>query len=405
MRASDTVPRWRRYLLPVRFLAGKVREKGVVWCAVTSLGYVCSSVARRIRPACASVVSRIDHVRYIGTKQSDVLYAFYDLAVSPTSFDIVVFLVLAELERKETGCSALHVVIVPGPEEGFRKRSLRTYQEIGAAQYNVDSLGWRLRNILVPCCWLVPSCQQVTVCASREEAMVLEASWVKHVFPKRYTVRIPVENYLYSHVVDSISRGLVLPSIQATPQALHFVSQWIQANAGNRKVISITLRECSYERDRNSSPEDWGSFARSLDRDVYLPVIIRDTEAAFRSLPAELSGLTIFPEASWNLELRAALYELSYLNMSVNTGPAALLSFNRLTRYLCFKIIIATYSSTTEEHVRAIGIEPGTQLQISTPFQRYVWDDDRLDVIQEAFRDMCDRIEGCSASSRPGDES
>ena len=404
MRASDTAPRWRRYLSP-RFLAGKAREKGFAWCAVRSLGLVRSSVARRIRPACASVVSRTDHVRYRGRKQADVLYAFHDLAVAPATFDIVVFLVLAELERKETGCSALHVVIVPGPAEGFREGSLRAYQEMGAEQYNVDSLRWRLRNILVPCCWLVPSCQQITVCASREEAMVLEASWVKHVFPKRYTVRIPVENYLYSHVVDSISRGLVLPSIQATPQALDYVSQWIEANAGNRKVIPITLREYRFKRDRNSSLEDWGAFARSLDCDVYFPVFIRDTEAAFGPLPAELCGLTIFPEASWNIELRAALYELSYLNMSVNTGPAALLSFNRLTRYLCFKIIIATYSSTTEEHVRAIGIEPGTQLQISTPFQRYVWDDDRLDVIQEAFRDMCDRIEGCSASSRPGDES
>lgn len=224
-----------------------------------------------------------------------MLYAFYDLMVSPATFDFVGFLVLAELERKEAGCSSLHLVFVPGPSEGFRANDLEEYCRLGGVDYDIDSMRWRLRNILLPCCWLVPSCQQVTVCTSREEAQALEASLVKHMFPKGYTVRFPKESYSLRWLIATTSQGIVLPTIRATPQARRFVSDWIQSRSDERKVITITLRECSYEPYRNSDFRVWGAFARSLDSSIYCPTVIRDTETTFKPLPSELYGLTVFP--------------------------------------------------------------------------------------------------------------
>ena len=396
---TDKTPRRKRYLSP-RFLADKVREKGMVWCIHTTWHIIWlkvrSSLDLYTRPIRANFWKIPDNIRYRGKKQSDVLYAFYDLAVSPATFDNVKFLLLAELERKEAGCDSLHIVIVPGFYEGFRAGDIETYRRTagrtGGMDYDVDSMRWRLKNILLPCCWLIPSCQQATVCTSREEAQAFQASLVKHMFPKGYTVRFPKENYSLRYFIAAASQGVV-PTIQATPQARRFVSDWIQSKAGGRKVITITLRGCAYEQARNSNFKAWGAFARSLNPSIYCPVVIRDTEAAFKPLPSELDGLIVFPEPPWNIELRAALYELSYLNMSVNSGTNALCLYNRRVRCLTFKMITPLSGATTEEFFRSQGLEPGSQLKHATPFQRLVWEDDRLDVIQEAFREMCERIE------------
>ena len=407
MTRTKKNPRW--YMSP-QFLSRKVREKGVIRCLKAGVGIADRQICRLlkliqsglvicIQPVRARFWRAFDKSRYVDRTQPEVLYAFYDLAVSPATFDIVVFLVLAELARKEVGCASLHVVIVPGPAEGFRIGDLKSYQRTGAGDHDGDYMQWRLKNILVPCCWLIPSCQQVTVCTSRKEAQAFQVSLVKHLFPKGYTVRFPKAEYILSHIIAAASKGVVIPSIQATPQARRFVSDWIQNKAGGRKVVTITLRECSYEHARNSNLEAFGIFARSLDPAIYFLVGVRDTEAALEPLPSELEGLTLFAEASWNVELRAALYELSYLNMSVNNGPALLFLLNQRAPYLYFKIITPSCGATTEDYYRSIGLEPGSQLEHATPFQRLVWEDDRLEVIQKEFKEMCDRIEKVSAGT------
>lgn len=384
MTTSKNILSWRRYL-SLRYISHKVREKGIVGATLAIL---------RKWSILKPILKIIDNIWYKGKKQPNVLYAFFDLEVSPATFDILTFLPLAELARKNAGCDSLHVVIVPGPNGGFRARDLPEYRELGAGDYDIESMRWRLRNILVPCCWLIPSCQQVTVCTSRKEAHAFQSSLVKYIFPKGYSVHFPIEKHLLRHFVNAASKeGVVLPSLQATQQALRFVSDWIQPRANGRKVITITLRECSYELYRNSDLKAWGAFARSLDPSIYCPVVIRDTESAFKPLPSELHRLLVFPEVPWNVELRVALYELSYLNMTVSGGPCALCIYNQRVRYLIFKMLTPSCRADSARFFRSEGLEPGSQLKHATPFQHLVWEDDRLEVIQKKFSEMCDSIE------------
>ena len=325
-------------------------------------------------------------------ERNDILYAFYDLAVAPTTFDFIKFLILSEIERKRIGCSSLHVVIVPGFVQGFRKGDLEDYRRSGASDYDVNNLNWRLSNIVIPCCWHVSSCQQITVCASREEAYTFYASLTKHVFPKGYTVRFPKKIYAWRNIAYVTSKGLELPTIQATFPARHFVNKWIQKRAAGRKIITITLRESSWHHERNSNLSAWAMFARGLNSGIYYPIFIRDTENSFKSFPPELAGLTVFSEVSWNIELRIALYELSYLNMFTNGGPATLCRLNKKARSIVFKLIGTTYLK--DDFFRYVwDIEPGSQPKYANSFQRLVWEDDRFTVIQREFDKMCDVIE------------
>jgi len=251
---------------------------------------------------------------------------------------------------------------------------------------------WRFRNILVPLCWLIPSCRQLTVCSSIEEAQILEKSALKYIFPIGYTVQFPKEAYSLFQVAMAESREDIPASIQATPQAKRFVDEWLRFRSNGKKVITISIRNCLYQPERNSNIKAWGEFVRSLDLGIYYPVIVNDTLVAFRPPLPELDGLTVFPEASWNVELRAALYELSYLNLSISCGPMVLCTFNSRTRYLVFGLLRPPKPNLARIF-RSEGLEPGSQYKHAGSLQRLIWKDDTLPVIQEEFQRMCNKID------------
>ena len=100
--------------------------------------------------------------------RQNALYAFYDLEVMAASFDIIPFLIFAEKCRVTQKLESLHIIIVPGSKQGFAKGYFEYYQSVTPDKKKVRFayLEWRVRNILVPCCWLMPSCKQLTVCTS-----------------------------------------------------------------------------------------------------------------------------------------------------------------------------------------------------------------------------------------------
>jgi hypothetical protein len=366
--------------------------------SLTILGWRVKNIIRKKKlPKWRKLYGIFDWIRYRINKQSNVLYAFYDLQVSPATFDIIPFLVLADQERINCSCDYLHVVIVPGPEDGFREGTVEAYRHNGFENIGADYLESRLRNILVPCCWLIPSCKQITISGSRFEAHALQVSMVKFVFPKGTTVRFPERYYSLKHLTQSMKVS-PLPSIQATPMAIKYVGDWIKSKSRGRKVISVTLREASYHPERNSSLKDWSDFLNSLDKNKYFPVVLRDIEKVFDPIPPEFAGITMFNEAVYNVELRAATYELSYLNMCVNNGISMILEMNKKTRYIYIKVVTPTVSTCTKEWFQSMGITPGESLPWASSFQKYVWEDDKYEIITREFDEMCEKIEKGRAS-------
>jgi len=129
-------------------------------------------------------------------------------------------------------------------------------------------------------------------------------------------------------------------------------------------------------------------FAKRLDPTRYLPVFVLGTERTLDPRPAPMEGFEVFSEASWNVGLRMALYESSYLNLGVNNGPLFMCVMDSRTRLLVFKIITASVPQTTEEFMSQLGFKIGGQLPFATPFQRLVWEEDTLQVIEREFAAM-----------------
>lgn len=323
-------------------------------------------------------------------RMTEVLYAFYDFDVSPASFAFLMFLYLAEIERVRRGCKFLQPVLVP---RSGNKLSLVLASEKSGQIEKESTDSWFVQNVMTSCCWLLPSCRQLTICNSRKEASLIARELAVNSFPANYDVLNPEEHYSHFKICATVSRGPQV-SLAAPAKALDYIQDWKQARKIDQKIVTITLRETFADVERNSRIEEWARFAGNLDPQEYFPVFIRDTHAALTEDIPQLSGFTFFPEAPWNLALRMALYESSYLNMFVNNGPAALCSLNAKTRYLTFVYQSESQFSCSRAYYKSAGVEVGGQFPGATVFQREVWDGgDGYENLQKEFQAMCAIIE------------
>ena len=373
-----------------------IRSEGLAWVLrrvryrtpTTPWGRAVHSWLRRGLGAVLSVPRRVRRPTGRSGADTDTLYAFYDLQVAPVTYHACWFAAAADLTRRRRGLRRIHFVIVPGTRDGVREERVVYEEAVDVAQRI-----WRVHNLVIPILALVPSCAGYTMLPDRRAAEALRAAAGDRVYPRHYEPALPVSHYPSELLTFRPDERVGVGVLRSSEQGLRYVGHWLAIRRHGRRVITVTLRDYAFMPARNSNLEAWAGFARRLDPATYLPVFVLDTERTLDPTPAELEDFEVFREASWNVGLRMALYESSYLNLGVNNGPLFLAAMNDRTRLLIFKIITPSVPQTTEEFVRQEGFEIGGQLPFATPFQRLVWEDDVSDVIDHEFQAMVAFIE------------
>lgn len=316
------------------------------------------------------------------------LYAFYDLTVSYPTFDILGFICLAEMERIKRNIESIKFIIVY--PESYTNTELLPLMA-------ANEQSWRIRNILFPCCYLLDSCSGVDICSDRHKAKrILESE--PFIFPNYYSLEEPTPQWKFGLVINEVNKGSDIGVLHSTPNALKLVDRWLaQNNKDNKKVIAITLRESSLQKLRNSNIQEWIKFIDQLDKEKYLPVIVRDIEESLNSEPLSKKCVE-FNACAFNIELRMALYERSYINLGVNNGPSHLWVFNPNCRYIMYKQITENYHHSAAASFKERNFEIGGNFPGSLPFQRFVWEDDTFETINNAFNQLCRDIDDSVSS-------
>lgn len=307
-----------------------------------------------------------------------LLYAFHDLRITWPCFDYIGYLVMAEWTRRQIGAERIHVVIVPQPEEEYHKEM----------DWELKQKKWRLHNLVVPCTWLLPSCQSISICSSVEEAREILENADGSIFPLQYTIEKPVlmGDPCWPALLGNM--GADIKYLRSTDQAVEYIRIWREANCDGKKPVTLTIRNATHNVTRNSDLELWSKFAHWLKDMGYFPVVVPDTETALESLPAEFDGIASLPSAAFNIELRMALYEECFLNTFVSNGPAYMCCFNRNVHFLQYRSGEILRDPINIESFQ--GIPHGTNPPYLGQFQRSVWRELDLDVLCEEFSDMAD---------------
>ncbi len=322
------------------------------------------------------------------------LSVFYDLSVSPTSFDFATFLALAEYRRQALGARAFHVYFVPASGDGFWDRE----------PYPTEQKRARLQHLLLPLCGLWPNCEGSTVFARRDDAQAVLPRDPKRRFPIDYRVDAPVEDaYQWAALTAAVLTQGSLPAWRVPEPAAAALAHWLEPRARGRQVVSITLRDGSYYPMQNSNIPAWIEFAKNLDPQRYFPVLIPDTRNAHRHAES-VDGVAIYSAASEQIAQRAALYAASALNMTVATGPMLLMWLNPACRTLVFKLLNLDNHQSTPTPIRSMGIEPGHPLVTAAPGQRVVWQNDDADTLAREFEQSIKQIESGEAFAQRANE-
>lgn len=304
------------------------------------------------------------------------LRAFYDLAVCPVTFDIANFLVLAEIARLEFGCKSVRLIVVPAPGHGFRDLSV----------HSVDHSRHRIMSIIAPALRTLPSCSGISIMTDRKSAEKLVPENGAPVFPYGYTLDRPTRYYSWYNTWDKVHEGKNVQSLRAPQDDLARVEDWlVKNNLQDAKLAVITLREASYQKDRNNKIREWGKFCQYLTDKGYQPLIVRDFDKAYDPMPAEFAGYPTCDLPNWNLNFRVALYERATVSFFVNNGPWVFGLFDAKVKFMAAKVITESVLVTSTKFRIEMGDEIGKNYRFLQDRQRVVWENDDYDVLVRNF--------------------
>jgi hypothetical protein len=326
-------------------------------------------------------------MRALKNDQQNTLYFIYDLDVEPMTYNFCWALAIAEAQRQSQGLAELTIVVIAGRHNGQRKESVEYDGVVNSAARE-----WRLYSIIHAAAMLLPNQPNFCYYRSRQSAL-LQLKNKKHRYPQQHTVSVPIPHQMS----DAFPFKQQLMALQAPKKGLEYVSAWLNQQAKKRKIITITLRQYDYCQERNSNITAWATFANQLNQDEFFIIFIPDTETGLYEPPEALRSFCNFSAASWHIGIRAALYELAYLNLGVNSGPMSLCWFNRHCRYLCFKMTIEkTNSAASKENMTKLGFTVGQNPAFVNDYQQWEWQEDHEPEITKAFHQMVQKIEQSS---------
>ena len=317
-----------------------------------------------------------------------ILSAFYDLKVSPVTFDIFEFLYQAEIERLNSSMDALDLIIIANDTNCGFPEEIVDSNSIGEQR-------WRLRNLVLPASSLLTSARRSVYCPTRDEA-----EWhiknAEAVFPHGYSLQYPIASYLPSETLVAMYQGKKLGTFQAPVAARSAAQDWLQSHSGGRKPVTVTLREATVHTWRNSYFEEWQKFVDWLDKDKYFAVLIPDTASLFEQATNFFKDVTKFELGALDLQLRLAIYETSYLNMMLSSGPGTLCFLDNSTRAIRFKMLAPGDEAS---NYASRGFRWGMQWPNSSTFQKSVWEEDSFETLIREFEEMVAVIERSVAPS------
>jgi hypothetical protein len=303
--------------------------------------------------------------------KSPSLTVYYDLLYGPITFDFIPFMANAHLVMNILGAAHISLNIIGNQ---FRDKTPR--EKI----YDSNQKLWRFSNIIKQSIDLMPN-----VTDFRYSFKPLESLELPY-FPSNYPPRV---NERHKFILPyQPSFALSLPKHMDFAHTLRFLKaptfahQLIQKKVPNpSNGISITLRTSTFQEQRNSNLKAWKALFDYLTLSGYEVFVIPDFEDVFGERRAWQYDWNILEDIAGNHCLRQAVYERCILNLAVNNGTTALLSYSS-NPVLVFKILTQGIATTSAEFLRqSSGVPVGGKPFHFLPNQDYIWAEDQEEIL------------------------
>lgn len=284
----------------------------------------------------------------------DASYVYYNVATGPASYDVIPWLIDAEMNRIEKGAPAPLKVCFWFGKNG--RLGLDTPIRKGLFE-----------GVMKPAVELIGG--------------VLDPKAIEGSTVLLYTTKL---------VEARARKGQTVPKLKAPLLAKERMISWL---ANCPRPVSLTLRESIEWPHRNSNIPEWIKFADYLSAKGYTPIFVRDTNTAFNS---PISNYTECTQASLNLGSRMALYELCDANCFISNGPVNLALFSDKPWFMTIEIesndsVYMPATPNFQKEMFLIDVEHGEQHSWQGPKQKFVPVKDTYDNLVKAWEEV---IEG-----------
>ena len=236
-------------------------------------------------------------------RSDDYLYAIFDLEISPITFNIGELLCAAEVESIEKNKKGIVLVIVP---EKFKNIDYVSEYEKAIDR---ESIKWRIENIVIQVAGLHQACAGINILPSRSS--IAEIVNLYDTYPYLYdgiNLRYADLSKLYA------SKAYDFKGLRATVQGKKYIEQYLSSMGIDKKIVTLVVRSSKYDVARNSNKEELSKFVQYLLNSGFHPIVVPDTDSAF-DIETFFDPKYIFRDCCWNVGLRLALYEISFLSI------------------------------------------------------------------------------------------
>jgi len=307
-----------------------------------------------------------------------VLNVYYDTRLAPITFDFGTYLVVANAFRQKLKLDRLYLHLI---RQGFRNVTERE------TAYDYDTKAWRFRHIVLPLANLLPAVSGVSWTSNGPSDLKIPY------FPVTYPPRSQAEAktsipYLSNSLLKYKGSGIDLRPYASGPQAERLARNLV---GGTEKgLVTISLRTSNQQLERNSVLPVWHAVYKTLVGEGYKVLIIPDFEDVTSDRLYSKYDWSVFMPATFDLDIRLALYSIARLNLGVLNGVLVPLFHSRYP-YLIFKPNVESVNQTKTEWLRNIfGIEKGQSFWWSQDNQRLTWevDEDADCVLNEVYKSL-----------------
>lgn len=312
-----------------------------------------------------TTISAKNHI-FVKKNKINTIHAVYDLDLHPLSYDFIFFLEAAFIKKLENKSNYLIVELMwPKDHSNVDGVSDEAYDAV-----NVDSRIFRIHHIL----------EQLTTLFGIDKFINNKTriynTIEENVFRFPPIDKIPHHSEYY-RIVNS---QRILPETpKASIQATHYVKKWCENNLTQKKYVAITLRDYDFDKSRNSNIEAMLRISKVLKAMNIDIVLIPDTDN-FTGNNIEYwqkeHDLLSFSLASFDVDLRFAIYEKAEFNIFVNNGPCVAATLSNKIKYIMFNTINEKVPHCTQEFLEWSGYKLDEQLPYSTKSQVWTWKED-----------------------------
>lgn len=320
----------------------------------------------------------------------DNFYIFIDLASFRATWDIIAFLVYSKIKAKNREC----IIILISDDEEIKLYGAKEKTWMSEIAENI-----RIDNIIKPSLELFENFSKLTIILNdRSYVSKIQNLNNDNCFPNNFNGYGCYEwpDRLSFKINKHFKKNGIIPKLSAPNYYKKLVDQFIVINNIKKKIITITLRNSSFAKSKNSNIENWKKMYEYLITKNYYPLILEDFENTCVNLKS-FSNYNTFDYANIDIRVRLSLYEKSFMNLGVTSGPLSLLTYSKNTNFIIFKHLNEddNVSSSYETNHYNNGLDPAKDEQYSfySSTQKIIWNSNEdLDYLIENFHEMEKKI-------------